>query len=80
MDCSALPSRKKANEQKRQKKRERAYKLLEDIDKQPTAQHIIIREKEIVKEEIKMINCSYCNALMESTSIKCPHCGAPRKK
>jgi hypothetical protein len=36
--------------------------------------------KEVVKEGVEMVNCVYCQALMPTTSIKCPHCGAPRKK
>jgi hypothetical protein len=31
------------------------------------------------KEEVKMVPCEYCKALMPSTSSSCPICGAPRK-
>jgi rubrerythrin len=68
--------RKKQNNEK---KKERAYELLEEIDKQSVAQPVIIR-REIVKEEVKMVKCLYCSGLMKPTSIKCPNCGAPRKE
>jgi len=31
------------------------------------------------KEEVEMIPCEYCKALMPATSSSCPICGAPRK-
>jgi hypothetical protein len=31
------------------------------------------------KEEVEMVPCEYCRALMPSTSSSCPICGAPRK-
>jgi hypothetical protein len=33
-----------------------------------------------VKEEVEMVPCEYCGALMPYTSSSCPVCGAPRKK
>jgi hypothetical protein len=39
--------------------------------KQPPAQQIVI--KEVVK-----VNCKYCGALIDSTALTCPICGAPR--
>jgi len=75
-----MPLLRRRREDKRAKKRERAYGLLEEIDEQKVAPTVIIREKEIVKEDIKMANCCYCGALMPATSVKCEHCGALRKK
>ena len=31
------------------------------------------------KEEVEMVPCEYCKALMPATSSSCPICGAPRK-
>ena len=31
------------------------------------------------REEVEMVPCEYCKALMPSTSSSCPICGAPRK-
>ena len=31
------------------------------------------------KEEVEMVPCEYCRALMPATSSSCPICGAPRK-
>jgi hypothetical protein len=31
------------------------------------------------KEDVEMVPCEYCRALMPSTSSSCPICGAPRK-
>jgi len=31
-------------------------------------------------EPSEWISCEYCNSLMPPNSIKCPNCGAPRKK
>lgn len=31
------------------------------------------------REEVEMVPCQYCKALMPSTSSSCPICGAPRK-
>lgn len=36
--------------------------------------------KEVVKEDVEMVSCVYCQGLMPATSTKCPHCSAPRKK
>lgn len=33
----------------------------------------------IIKEEVKMVPCEYCKALMPQTSSSCPICGAPRQ-
>ena len=32
-----------------------------------------------IKEEVEMVPCEYCKALMPVTSSSCPICGAPRK-
>jgi hypothetical protein len=32
-----------------------------------------------VKEEVRMVKCEYCGAMMPATSSACPICGAPRK-
>ena len=32
----------------------------------------------VVKQEVKMVPCEYCRALMPQTSSSCPICGAPR--
>ena len=34
----------------------------------------VIREKEIIKEIVK-IRCPYCNNLYDEKEDKCPHCG-----
>jgi DNA-directed RNA polymerase subunit RPC12/RpoP len=39
----------------------------------------IITERENPKED-ELISCKYCGSLILPTSIKCSHCGAPRKK
>jgi len=39
----------------------------------------IVTEKKGSKEN-EFISCEYCGSLMLFTSIKCPHCGATRKK
>ncbi|HTY89963.1 MAG TPA: PH domain-containing protein [Methanocella sp.] len=41
-----------------------------------TAQRTTHVQKEVVKEVVK-IPCKYCGGLIESTSTKCPICGAP---
>jgi len=33
----------------------------------------------LVKEEVEMVPCEYCQALIPVTSSACPICGAPRK-
>ncbi|MCW4014917.1 MAG: hypothetical protein NWF06_00955 [Candidatus Bathyarchaeota archaeon] len=33
----------------------------------------------VVKEDVEMVPCEYCRALMPVTSSSCPICGAPRK-
>ncbi len=33
----------------------------------------------VIKEEVEMVPCEYCKALMPATSSSCPICGAPRK-
>ena len=33
----------------------------------------------IIKEEVEMVPCEYCRALMPANSSLCPICGAPRK-
>jgi hypothetical protein len=33
----------------------------------------------VVKEEVEMVPCEYCKAMMPVTSSSCPICGAPRK-
>jgi rubrerythrin len=73
-----LPFFKRQKDAKRAKKRDDAYKLLEEIDRPKVAAPIII--KEVVKEGVEMVNCLYCQSVMPTTSTKCPHCGAPRKK
>lgn len=32
----------------------------------------------VIKEEVKMVPCEYCRAMMSQTSSSCPICGAPR--
>jgi hypothetical protein len=32
----------------------------------------------VIKEEVKMVPCEYCKALMPQSSSSCPICGAPR--
>ncbi|MGD9131366.1 MAG: hypothetical protein PVH73_07325 [Candidatus Bathyarchaeota archaeon] len=32
-----------------------------------------------IKEEVEMVPCEYCRALMPANSSSCPICGAPRK-
>ena len=32
----------------------------------------------IIKEEVEMVSCNYCRALMPANSSSCPICGAPR--
>jgi hypothetical protein len=39
----------------------------------------IIRSKITTKEEVEMVQCEYCRALIPVTSSLCPVCGAPRK-
>lgn len=36
--------------------------------------------KELVKGEVRMVACQYCQGLVEETSVTCPNCGAPRRK
>jgi hypothetical protein len=38
----------------------------------------MVKEKEIVKEVIVKIRCSYCHKLYDETCDECPHCGASR--
>ena len=33
----------------------------------------------VIKEEVEMVPCEYCRALMPANSSSCPICGAPRK-
>jgi len=33
----------------------------------------------VIKEEVEMVPCEYCKALMPANSSSCPICGAPRK-
>jgi hypothetical protein len=33
----------------------------------------------VAKEEVEMVPCEYCKALMPATTSSCPICGAPRK-
>ncbi|MGD2066645.1 MAG: hypothetical protein PVI43_05695 [Candidatus Bathyarchaeota archaeon] len=33
----------------------------------------------VIKEEVKMVPCEYCRALMPQSSSSCPICGAPRQ-
>ena len=39
----------------------------------------IIRATAAIKEEVEMVPCEYCRALIPVTSSICPVCGAPRK-
>jgi rubrerythrin len=75
-----VPFLRRRKKDERDRKRGRAYRLLEEIDKEKAVPSVIIKEKEGVKEKIQMVNCSYCETLMPVTSHKCPHCGTPRKK
>ena len=34
----------------------------------------------VIKEEVEMVPCEYCRALIPVTSSACPICGAPRKQ
>lgn len=40
----------------------------------PEEAHAVIKEKEIIKEIVK-IRCPYCNNLYNEKEDKCPHCG-----
>ena len=46
------------------------------IPQQPSAQPQVIKEREIIKEVIK-IKCPYCGALVDQGVDRCPNCGAP---
>ena len=46
------------------------------VPQQPSAQPQVIKEREIIKEVIK-IKCPYCGALVDQGVDRCPNCGAP---
>jgi len=47
--------------------------------KEPTTpeNQVVIREKEIIREIVK-IRCQYCGNLYDETLDNCPHCGGKR--
>jgi predicted membrane protein len=45
--------------------------------KTPSEAEPITKEKEIIREVVK-IRCSYCGNLYDETQDKCPYCGAKR--
>jgi len=69
-----LPLEKKRSD----KKKKRAYELLEKNDRRSTVPYsIIVKEREVTTEV--MVNCKYCGALIKVTSMRCPNCGAYKK-
>jgi len=55
------------------------YRLLrKPTQTQPEEPAAIVREREIIKEIVK-IRCPYCNNLYDEKYDKCPHCGGKRK-
>jgi len=54
------------------------YRLLrKPTQTQSEAPAAIVREREIIKEIVK-IRCPYCNNLYDEKYDKCPHCGGKR--
>ena len=39
----------------------------------------IFRAPTVIKEQVEMVPCDYCGAVMQVTSSSCPICGAQRK-
>jgi hypothetical protein len=54
-----------------------ATSRMAEIQVIPAAAQPVIREKEIVREIVR-IPCKYCQGLMDQTLTICPHCGAAR--
>jgi len=54
-----------------------ALKGRRPLEKSETAPKVV-KEKEIVKEVIVKIRCSYCRKLYDETLNECPHCTASR--
>jgi len=56
------------------------YKLLrKPAPPQPEEPAAIVKEREIIKEIVK-IRCPYCNNLYDEKYDKCPHCGGKRTR
>ncbi len=53
------------------------YRLLRRPYTQSEERSGIVREREIIKEIVK-IRCPYCNNLYDEKYDKCPHCGGKR--
>jgi len=53
----------------------RAFRRPHDIV--PEQQGSVVREREIIREVVK-IRCPYCNNLYDEKYDKCPHCGGKR--
>jgi len=54
------------------------YRIVKDRSpEQQERMPTVIREREIVKEIVK-IRCPYCNNLYDETIDKCPNCGGKR--
>ena len=54
------------------------YRLLRKPTRtRPEESAAIVREREIIKEIVK-IRCPYCNNLYDERYDKCPHCGGKR--
>jgi len=54
------------------------YQILKSRNiRQPETIQNVIREREIIKEIVK-IRCQYCNNLYDETEEKCPHCGGTK--
>jgi len=54
------------------------YQILRSRNiRQPETIQNIIKEREIIKEIVK-IRCQYCNNLYDETEEKCPHCGGTK--
>jgi len=45
---------------------------------QPVEGTSVVKEREIIRENIK-IRCPYCNNLYDERYDNCPHCGGKRK-
>jgi DNA-directed RNA polymerase subunit RPC12/RpoP len=55
------------------------YRLLKrPAPKPPEESPTIVKEREIIKEIVK-IRCPYCNNLYDEKYDKCPHCGGRRR-
>ncbi|PVX25040.1 MAG: hypothetical protein CW691_05710 [Candidatus Bathyarchaeum sp.] len=50
-----------------------------DATSDTTELQVIRATTAVTKEDVEMVPCEYCRALMPATSSSCPICGAPRK-